>query len=213
MNFIGIDLASSEKRPSAVAVLGEGPGLVFSGMCDTDAELLELAARYRPAVVGIDAPLGLPMGMHCLEDNCVCEPLMEWAGRAGEQLLSRRGIGCFFTTKRSIIRKLVYRGIGLSKALRREEHTAIEVYPYATRRILFGDGQPRKQTPEGLARVHEGLTPLVAGLGAFTGGHDEADAVLAAYTAYLFNCGRTESIGIPEESCIVVPDSPMPGIS
>ena len=205
MEFLGIDLTSSPERPSAFAILDEVPCLTSHGSFAADEELLELAAQRKPALIAIDAPLGLPWGLHCLEDNCVCEPLLDYAGRAAEQMLARRGIGCFFTTKRSIIKAMVYRGIRLSKLLAREGHTVIEVYPYATRRILFGDVQPRKQTAAGLAFLQQRLTPRVQGVDGLEMNHDLGDALLASFTAHLHHRGQTETLGIPEEGCIVIP--------
>ena len=36
-------------------------------------------------------------------------------------------------------------------------------------------------------------------------GHDQLDAIVAAYTAYLYACGLAEGVGDPDEGLIWVP--------
>ena len=105
--YLGIDLTSSEARPSGYAVLDEQTALLAVGLVATDEEILSLASRWRPRLVALDAPLSWPL-----------EP--DSKGRQCELLLAKEGIGTFRTTRRTIIRALVERGIALSAGLRAE---------------------------------------------------------------------------------------------
>jgi predicted nuclease with RNAse H fold len=73
------------------------------------------------------------------------------------------GISCFFTSKDSIIRKLIYRGIELSDQLRGLGFDVIEVYPYASKVILFGDNVPSKSSHINLPFMKERLPRLISG--------------------------------------------------
>ena len=147
------------------------------------------------------------MGLCCLEEDCSCTPLSARKGRECERKLARRGIGCYFTTKRSIIKTMVYRGMALRDALAEHGVEVLEVYPYAAKVSLWGKPIPKKTTPEGMAFLRERLGDLVSGVTAHEGKltHDLCDAILAAYTAYLHYRGKTESLGIEEEAFIIVP--------
>jgi predicted nuclease with RNAse H fold len=172
-----------------------------------DEELLLILGRYGPSLVAIDAPLGLPLGLCCLEEGCPCTPTLPHRGRVAEVELARMGIGCFFTTKRSIIKQVVYRGMKLARLLTSEGYQVIEVYPYATKLLLFGKKLPHKTSPLGLAYLKDALSRLIPGLEAQREvfNHHLSDGLLAAYTAYLHHTGQTDTLGIPEEGTIVIP--------
>ena len=210
--YLGIDLTSSASRASGYAVLGEGARLVEVGCVGTDGEILRLARDSRPRFVAIDAPIGLPRGLCCLEESCPCLPTALDGKRASEREVSRRGIGLFFTTKRSIIKGMVCRAIELRRRLEGEGMRVLEVFPYASKVLLFGRPLPKKTMPDGLAYLRGRLKALVPGLstrGPLT--HDELDALVAAYTAYLKDQGRIEQVGDPVEGAICIPTvSPQP---
>ena len=205
--FLGIDLTSSQAKPTACAILDSTGSATRVTRLYSDADILDLAATWEPSIVAIDAPLGLPKGMCCLEESCDCSPVWPHKGRWGEQELVRRGIRLYITSKRSIIKKMVYRAIELAHALRRQDCEVIEVYPYASKVILFGMPIPRKTTREGLQFLKERLCALIPGMDRYAEGldHDGYDALVAAYTAYLHSTGTTEAVGAPEEVPIVVP--------
>jgi len=196
-DYWGLDLTSSQVRPSACIGLDEDLGLTFLGLLSDDAEIISAAQRHRPVMVAIDAPLTLPQGLCCLEESCACQPLVESKGRGCERELARLGIPCYFTTKRSIIKAMVYRAMGLRQELARLGMRVIEVYPYATKVCLWGKPIPRKTRPQGLFFLRERLASLVPALRPYLGclGHDLCDAALAAYTAYLYSRSRTIAIG------------------
>ena len=74
--------------------------------------------------------------------------------------------------------------------------------------MLFGDRIPSKRSPESLDYLREHLPGLVPGMESYVESlnHDRCDALLAAYTAYLHVEGKTDTLGIAEESIIFIPN-------
>jgi len=214
---LGIEPAN--KRPWACAVLYLEPGrprpaLIHSTTVAGWQEAVALAERLEPAVVAVDSPIGLHAGLCCLEESCACVPASPLTGRASERELALRGIACFWTTKRTIIKPLVYAAIRLREALERRCVHVLEVYPFAAKVLLFGrtdKGTVRKATPDGLAHLARQVGALVTGLRrvAPDANHDALDAVLAAYTGVLYLRGETETLGAPEEGAITIPRTPV----
>jgi predicted RNase H-like nuclease len=66
---------------------------------------------------------------------------------------------------------------------------------------------PKKTTPAGRQWLCGKLAELVPGLREREGrlDHDELDAIVAAYTAYLYDRERAEGVGDREEGLIYVP--------
>ena len=204
---LGIDPTSSEAKPSACAVLDGDGSLLALESPRTDDDILALARRHRPAIIAIDAPLGLPTGMDCLEETCSCASVHDFKGRVCERELLARGISLYVTTKRSIIREMIYRCRALVPRLEAMGCRVIEVYPYASKVCLFGKPIPKKTKRAGREFLRRRLNERIPGLKdrAERLNHDQGDALVAAYTAYLHSRGETESLGLPEEVPIVVP--------
>jgi predicted nuclease with RNAse H fold len=205
--ILGIDLTATEQRPSACAVLDAAARVLDLRLCQTDNDILIMAEEYRPEVVAIDAPLSLPAGLHCLEEPCLCQPTSPHKGRTCERALARLGIGCYFTTKRSLIKMMVYRGIALQAELGRRGLAVIEVYPFATKVRLFGR-LTGKATLAGREALWARLRPLLASgpvLPDDLPSHDLLDALLAAYTGLLYVRGQAEALGDPAEGLLWIP--------
>jgi len=209
-DFIGIDLTSSPKKPSACVGLDKHLSLAFFGFLSTDNDLVALVSSQPSCLAAIDAPLTLPKGLCCLEESCSCQPGRE-RGRECERELAKQGIPCYFTTKRSIIKNMVNRGIRLRKELEDRGYQVIEVYPYASKVRLWGKPIPAKSKPEGLAFLQAKLTSLVPCLASYVAdlSHDLCDAAIAAYTAYLHYWKETEQIGNPADGAIYIPRHPV----
>jgi len=205
--YLGIDPTCASRRPSAFAVLDDQGSLRDLGLAREDGDILALARRWRPRYLAIDAPLSLPQGMCCLEESCPCAAASPDGLRAAERVLLKEGIGLFRTTKRSIIKAMVYRAMRLRRALEERGCAVVEVYPYASKVRLFGRPIPRKTTKAGRQWLHERLERLVPGLAEHGRplSHDELDAIVAAYTAYLHGQGQAEAVGDPREGVIYVP--------
>ena len=206
--FLGIDLTGSGRRPSAYALLDAGGDVLDLGYLGDDADILRLVERHAPRFVALDAPFGLPRGLCCLEESCPCSPESPQPGRACErELASRYGIPCFWTTKRTIIKAMVYRAIALRACLEERGVEVLETYPYAIKVRLFGRDLPRKSTREGVTYLRRRLLALLPSLAPWveTLGHDLCDAVVAAYAAVQHHRGGTEVLGDPWEGAMVIP--------
>ena len=215
----GIDLTSTETKPSACLGLDDKLQLVYFGFLSQDSDIIAMANLYFPEVIAIDAPLSLPLGLCCLEESCGCQPSTERKSRQCDQELRRQGIPCYPTSKKTFIKNLIYRGIELKTVIavsRSPERSAgeakqsvqvIEVYPYASKVRLFGKVIPRKTTSQGMAflrRRLEGLLPcLKPYLGMFD--HDLCDAAIAAYTGFLYGQNMVDALGNSEEGLIFIP--------
>ena len=204
---LGVDLTSFERKPTACAVLDSTARLLFVDKVGTDNDILDLAAEYKATLVAIDAPLGLPQGMDCLEETCDCQSAWPHKGRKADREIIARGISIYVITKRTFIKPMVYRAIALKAALEERGHRVIEVYPHASKVSLFGSRPPKKTTSAGQRFIHGRLRGLVDGLDGQAGTltHDHYDAVVAAYTGLLHSAGRTETLGLADEGAIVVP--------
>ena len=213
--FLGIDLTGSGRRPSAYALLDDDGDVLDLGYLGDDAEILRLVERRAPRFVALDAPFGLPRGLCCLEERCPCSPESPQPGRACErELASRYGIPCFWTTKRTIIKAMVYRAIALRAALEERGAEVLETYPYAIKVRLFGRHLPKKSTREGVAYLRRRLLALLPSLAPWveTLGHDLCDAVVAAHAAVLHHRGDTEVLGDPSEGAMVIPRDGLSGV-
>lgn len=205
--FLGIDLTSVETKPSACVGLDRELNLIYSGFPRQDSDILRVVGRYSFELVAIDAPLSLPEELCCLEESCSCQPKAEVKGRSCERELARRGIPCYFTTKKSIIKAMVYRGIRLKAELEAMGYEVIEVYPYASKVCLFGKFIPAKSRTAGLSFLKRCISGLLPNISAYVDGfnHHLCDAAIAAYTAFLHWQGKTQLIGEVEEGAIWLP--------
>jgi predicted nuclease with RNAse H fold len=204
---IGLDLTTSPARKTAFAILTKEMDIVAEGVVADDEEIITLAEEQRPALVAIDAPLSLPLGLCCLEESCACRPVSSRKGRQCERELSALGIGCYYTTKRSIIKRMVCRAIALKEKLEKRGFDVIEVYPYASKVRLFGR-LPRKTTVAGRRALQERLRRLIPAIPSPQESllsHDILDALLAAYTGILCIKGQSEALGDPVEGLLHIP--------
>jgi len=206
-SFVGIDLTSSSARPTACVGLNQKLGLAWFHFLHGDVQIIEAIERDRPHLVAIDAPISLPRGLCCLEDSCSCRPVSPFKGRICERELSRRGIPSYYTTKKSIIKDMVYRAIHLKDEIEARGYPVIEAYPHATKVALFGRSIPPKTTAAGILFLKERLAQLMPNLIPYLPrfNHDLCDALLAAYTAYAYTRDEVESIGDPDEGLIIIP--------
>ncbi len=190
--FLGVDLAGSVRKPSGMALLDEGL------RCRTwvrflDEEILADVECYNPAVVAIDAPLGLPRGRENLEKRG--QPHF----RECDNELRRRGIK-FFPITIGAMRMLTARGIKIADELRRRGVKVFETYPGGVQDVL---GIPRKQ--QGVEKLVNCLRRLGVKNLAKKITDDEADAATCALAAYMWWSGLCEELGSPDEGVIILP--------
>ena len=211
MAVLGVDLRASNKKPSSIAILDSESHLAQLGSFLEDEELIKLVNDVKPSLVAIGAPLNLPSGFCCLDQTCDCRfSVPNRKGRLLELELAKMGISCFYTNKGSIIRDLIYRGILLSNVLRDAGHKVIEVYPHATKTLLFGDKVPPKNSAVSVTYMIGHLTPLVSGMEKHADDLDRntCDAIINAYTGQLHAQSDTDILGDPEEGILVLPKLP-----
>ncbi|HEY49962.1 MAG TPA: DUF429 domain-containing protein [Dehalococcoidia bacterium] len=215
--FAGIDLTCSPNKKSAYALLGDSRNIIhLESLVEVD-DIIAAIERDRPDVIGIDSPLSLPSGLNacCLEeDNCSCQPTSDKKGRECERDLRQEGIWSYYTTKRSFIKGMIKRAMELSEKLKHRGFRIIEVYPYATKRRLWpefidkskGSFPYKKTTLEGRKFFQALLSCIVGNMAQYPNlNHDKQDAIIAAFTAYLYDTNRTEPIGDREEGEIIIP--------
>lgn len=207
MPLVGIDLTAGVRATDVAALDAAGRAVRFDAL-RTDDDILAVVRDVGGQVVAIDSPIGLPAGLCCLEESCSCSPTTGLTGRSAERELARLGIPCFWTTKRTIIRRMIYRAMMLKDRLEAEGMVVLEVYPYAVKRVLLGRHLPRKSSREGLARLTDGaraLLPSCEWPTDWSPSHDQLDALFCAITARLYSLGQTESLGAPNEIPIILP--------
>jgi len=209
--FFGIDLTSTEAKPSACLGLDSKSQLVYLGFLIENRDIVTLLNFYSPQVIAIDAPLSLPSGLCCLEESCPCKPEFPRKNRQCDQELRQQGIPCYPTSKKTFVKDLIYRGTELKNSIGREakqDCQVIEVYPFASKVRLFGKTVPRKTTKQGMSFVRDKLGEILPGLEPYLDmfDHDMCDAAVAAYTALLYHQNRVEALGNSEEGLILIPD-------
>ena len=72
MPVLGVDLRTSSKKSSPLALLDEDSRLIWLGSFREDIELADLVKQLRPDLVAIGSPLNLPAGLCCLDKSCGC---------------------------------------------------------------------------------------------------------------------------------------------
>jgi len=199
---VGIDLAGVPHRETGVAILREGRLELLTTAGD-DEEIVALARRAgRWGTVAINAPLTRPLGRCCLEDDCICRVDPGARSRQLERELARMGVPALAT---GLINVLARRGARIASALREHGHEPLEVYPFATLRLL-GLPDRGKKTPEGRRKIYKALRPLVPGLRHPRASEHQLDAVVCALTALLWRQCKTRTVGVPEEGLMTIPD-------
>ncbi len=155
---VGIDLAGVEYRETGVAILRDGrlERLTSAG---SDAEILALALMAGPGgTVAVNAPLTRPRGRCCLDDDCPCRRDPGTRSRQLERELARMGVPTLAT---ALIKVLARRGGRVASALRDLGYEPIEVYPFATLRLL-GLPTAGKKTEAGRKAIHRAPQALGA---------------------------------------------------
>jgi predicted nuclease with RNAse H fold len=207
--LFGVTLRISPRHPSSLAVLNHQSQLVHLAPFNTDQELLQLAGTYEPALIAIGSPLCLPTGLPDLEPSATAPGTPpENRGRQLERELASIGIPCFFTGRGSVIRPLISRGIGLRGELQHRGYEVIEVYPHATKVILFGEQALKQKGSRSIAFLKERLATLISsGLAEYRGtlNKNSSDALLNAYTALLHMREGTDLLGDPQEGLLIIP--------
>jgi predicted nuclease with RNAse H fold len=200
---IGIDLAGVARCETGIAVFHDGRLTTLAAAAEDD-EIVAHVARAGPgATVAINAPTSIPRGRCCLSDDCPCKHDPGTRSRQLERDLLHMGIPILAT---GLIKVLAWRGLRLAALLRAMDAAPLEVYPYATLRLL-GLPTAKKKTHAGRMAIHESLRCIVPGLAHPDASEHQLDAIVCALTAHLWLQGRTRAVGAPDEGLMVIPDT------
>jgi uncharacterized protein len=199
---VGIDLAGVAHRETGVAVLRCGRLELLTSAGDDEQILAFARCAGRWGTVAINAPLTRPLGRCCLDDDCPCRHDPGTRSRQLERELARMGIPALAT---ALIKVLARRGGRIAAAMRELGYEPLEVYPFATLRLL-GLPAAGKKTVVGRRRIRRALKRLVPGLDHPRASEHQLDAVVCALTAQLWREGKTRTVGLPEEGLMTIPD-------
>ncbi len=180
MRFLGIDLG---KKSSAICILNTNLDIEKISKI-RNADIIRIAKRYKPSdiIIAIDSPLSFPTFGY-LRD-CDLE-------------LIKFGIPCISPI---ILKDIVLEAIRIKNELK--NYKIIEVYPYATRKILnLCPDINKKREKSKLIKCIKSKLKLRIPKKIIN--HDEIDALLASYTAYL--CYNDKCVPVGKESVIYIP--------
>lgn len=186
---LGIDLRSGPRYPTGVAVLDAGLRVQLIAVVRTNEQIEAIVERFEPAIIAIDAALGLPEGRCCADKSCPCA--VHGIMREADRVCAAEGYRPFPSLLPSMVR-LTLRGIVLSQRMLAAGRRVIEVYPGMAQDVM---GIPRKGA--GVDELRRGL--FRAGVRGIPRKrrvtHDELDAVTCAHVGLMHLDGKTEVMG------------------
>lgn len=149
-----------------------------------DKEIIETTLNNQPSLVAIDAPLSIPK-----------KGLL----RGTDREMYKHGYPVFPSLFRTM-EKLTKRAIRVTREMKKEGISILEVYPASTRKALEIPSKDWKETQEIFLQ-----TGLKGDLEKRILTKHEINAITAALTGYLYLQGNTELIGNKKEGYIAVP--------
>lgn len=180
--IIGIDLAGKPENPSGLAVLVNRK--VKTSLLYANKQIIESIIKNSPALVAVDAPFNLPK--------------REIFRKADKEMI-KHGYRVF-PPRLPSMEKLTLRAIKLNKLIERKGFKTIEVHPTSSCKALDMPLKKWRKIQTILIQIGLGgdlnkrvLTP------------HEIDAVIAAFTAYLYMRNKTEVFGNEREGYIIIP--------
>jgi len=179
----GIDLAGTSENPTGWATMKNK--VVSARHLFSDREIIKQILDYNPTLTAIDAPLNLPKN--------------KGLTRKVDIEMQQRGYPVFPPRFRTM-EKLTSRAVKLTRQIKREGLTVIEVHPASTRKALK---MPTKNWNT-IQAIFVGLG-LRGDVKTRTLTPHEIDAATAALTGWLHLKQKTELIGEKREGYIVVP--------
>jgi hypothetical protein len=179
---LGIDLAGVKNRPTGICLLKENLEAQLD-IAYQDQEIFEAAENFKPAIIGIDAPLSFPKTGGLRECD---RKLIKMKIRVLPPVLGG-------------MRKLTLRAIQLKEKFESRNLKVVECFPGAVRKILK---LPDKNASSEAAV--KALKRISVKIRKSTPSKHEVDAALVALTAKLYLEGLAEPVG-NQEGQIVIP--------
>lgn len=180
MKVVGIDLAGTEKRETGFCFLHDNKIKTF--VVKSDAEIIKITKKIKPKIIGIDAPLSLPL---------------RGKNRRAEEEIRKMKIR-IFPPLFGAMKKLTYHGIKLKSELVKLGFDVIEVYPGAFYDIFK---IPRKNNIKYLTKKFR----IKINKKANKISQHEADALASAIMAKLYLNKKHVAVGDKEEGQIILP--------
>jgi predicted nuclease with RNAse H fold len=187
VEFIGIDLAGSEKRNTGFCILKNSNATTF--VLHKNEEILEKVKESNAKIVAIDAPLFLPLGRKSLEQKSNVHL------RECDKQLLRMHIK-FFPITLGPMRMLTKRGIFLRKELEKIGKIVLETYPgaiYDLLKIKRNEKEIKMAFKKLGIKFKNNIT------------RDELDSIACAYMAKLYSKEQYIKIGRKEEGFMYLP--------
>jgi predicted nuclease with RNAse H fold len=192
MNYVGIDLAGSDKNKTGFCVLDEKLE-AKTWICFKDEEILKSVEEIKPKIVAIDAPLALPLGRKSIEKRNNIH-----FRECDKELLKMRIK--FFPITLGPMRMLTKRGIKLRKILEKKGFEVIETFPGAAQDILK---IPRKSA--GSKKLLGGLKCRGIKILKKSVTDDELDAITCALVAKMYDEKNYIALGNKKEILLILP--------
>jgi predicted nuclease with RNAse H fold len=146
---MGIDLAGVPHRDTGVAILRDGQLDLLTRAAGEEEILAFARMASRRGTVAINAPLTRPLSRCCLDHDCPCRTDPGTRSSQLERELARMGVPALAT---GLIKVPARHGARIAAALREMGHEPLEVYPFATLKLL-GLPWQGKRTPSGRRRI------------------------------------------------------------
>lgn len=194
----GIDLTGSEDKPSGICTLKGNKAETM--MIGSDENILSIIDKFKPDIISIDSPLGLPDGRVSVFDD---DPGREEFGitRECDREMKSRGVNIYPTLIPSM-QSLTKRGISLAENLRAKGYTVIESYPGGAQDII---GIPRKGASEEFLKKGLKAFGIEGSYIVDSVKHDELDAITSAIVGLFFCSGDYEALGNESEGYLIIP--------
>ncbi len=199
--YIGIDLAGNEQNPSGWCILIAKENFFETKIMYSDEELIRktmecsplrnegirlLSSQFqRPKIIAIDAPLSLPKS---------------GVNRTAENEMRRLGFRIFPPLFSKGMKTLTERGIEISKKFREKGVQVIEVHPTSSMRALDLNSRENEKLTEVFLEFELDIDLSEKKLV-----DHEFDALVAAFTAFLYDKGLCLSVGDIDEGQIIIP--------
>jgi predicted nuclease with RNAse H fold len=187
VEFIGIDLAGSEKRNTGFCILKNSSAKTF--LLHTNKEILEKVKESNAKIVAIDAPLFLPLGRKSLEEKSNVHL------RECDKQLLKMHIR-FFPITLGPMRMLTKRGIFLRKSIEKLGKKVLETYPGAIYDLLKIK-RSEKEIKNAFKKLGIKFKNKIT--------RDELDSIACAYLAKLYSKKQYIKIGKKEEGFMYLP--------